>query len=165
MMNKTVIGMVAILALASVLGYYLYLQHTRYEISASDKGVAYVVDRKSGQTWMLAGARKIAHDEPQRTERLADLPNSEVAKVTGNAGFSHGFFKGTLYNGSGWRVREVTFQVSGQEKDETTRWTREYREAVHIDPFTSKEFIFHVTGEEGAKAKWGIIGARGTQQQ
>lgn len=158
-------GVAGILALAGVLGYYLYLQHTRYEISSSDKSVAYVVDRKSGQTWMLAGAQKVVHNEPQKTGKLSQLPYSEVTKVTGNAGFSNGFFKGNLYNGSTWSLREVTFQVSAEENDDNTRWTREYREAIHIDPFTSKEFIFQVTDGEEAKAKWGIVGARGTQKE
>ncbi len=168
---KTLAGKIVMLAIVGG-GFYLYLQCKRYEIAASDKGMAYMIDRKTGQSWMLSGQEKVGHVPPRESERLSELPLLANNALKGRAGFredqlggNYGDFAGVLYNGSDWNVREVTFKITAKEKDGATRWERKYRTRIHMDALTSKEFRFQVIEERGAEVEWRIDSARGTRAE
>jgi len=57
-MNKTIIFTVGILSTALLIGYYFYQQTDRYYITGAGSGIAYEVDKKTGQTWLLLQGEK-----------------------------------------------------------------------------------------------------------
>jgi len=197
-MNRTVLASTAILAVVGLLAYLLYLQNSRYSTTGTEKGYAYVVDRKTGESWLLAGEQKVAHEQTKPTQGIVDLPSSELQKITGNGGFGHGSFDGKLYNGSDWTISEIVVCITANEKraaqqkevqkpnrsggsmtgtaadlllaleepvaegsELVSRWKRNFRKTVRIEPQTTERFTIDVTGEEGTTASWAIVGARG----
>jgi hypothetical protein len=157
-MNKTVIAVAAIVAVACLIAFYIRLSHNRYYIMTGSQGVAYEVDRKTGESWMLYGYRKIAQQGGgESRQKEQELPYAEASKITGNAGLSYGLFSGKLYNGSDWTVTRVIVSVSAKEEDGTIRWSRDFSEALTIKPLTTESFSVRVAGEQGIKeAPWNI---------
>lgn len=157
-MNKTVIAVAAIVAVAFLIAFYIWSSHNRYYIMMGSQGIAYEVDRKTGESWRLYGNRKIAQqgdDESRQKEQ--ELPYAEASKITGSAGLSYGSFSGKLYNGSDWTVTRVIVSVSAKEEDGTVRWSRDFSEALTIKPLTSMSFEVTVVGDQGIKeAPWNI---------
>ncbi len=56
-MKKTAIGITLIVAVALLVGYYMYLQNNRYTIVGAGR-FAYKIDKKTGKTWLIAGTRE-----------------------------------------------------------------------------------------------------------
>ena len=50
--NSLIISL-AIICIAGVVAYYLHLQNDRYVIINSENGIAYELDKKSGETWVV----------------------------------------------------------------------------------------------------------------
>ena len=137
-MNKTIIAVVGIVAVACLIAFYIWSSHNRFYIMTGSQGVAYEVDRKTGKSWKLRGARKILQeggDESHQKEE--ELPHAAASKITGDADLSYGLFSGKLYNGSDWVVTRVIVSVSAKEEDGTIRWSRDFSEAVTIRPLTT----------------------------
>ena len=160
-MNKTLVTVALILAVAALVGWYMYLENNRYELVGTQKGIAYEVDRRTGTTWTVYPGSKKVHEEPssQNADRsLLKFSDADVNKVTGNAGLSYGSFSGKLYNGSDWIVREVIFHVAAKEKEGETRWTRRFRKKVTILPLTTTDFNLNVVGDKGiGSIDWGVM--------
>ncbi len=57
-MNKTAILIVAILSATALISFLIYTENTRYIIQSTSKGVAYKIDRKTGQTWLIVGSQE-----------------------------------------------------------------------------------------------------------
>ena len=161
--NKTAIGIVAIVAATCLTAYYIWSSHNRFNLMPGPQGVAFEVDRKTGETWLLAGGRKIPQI-PQQTEaesrkKEQDLPGFEANKVTGNASLNQGdgTFSGKLYNGSDWTVSRAVIFVSAKEKDGSVRWARDFSVSLAIPPLTTTSFSFTVADEQGiVEAPWYI---------
>jgi len=77
------------------------------------------------------------------------IPPEEQTSIIGNASLGHGFFEGKIYNGSRWRISEITFRVKAKNKDGSVRWDRKFKDSVYINPFSTSDFIIEVTGQEG----------------
>ena len=90
----------AVVILVAVLGaYWLYLNHNRFYIVVSSKGLAYEVDRRTGKTWVLRGSAKELQTSSDE-EGLRQLPSTELLQLTGSASLpGTGSFYGSLYNG------------------------------------------------------------------
>ena len=74
-MNKTIIFTVGILSTALLIGYYFYQQTDRYYITVVSGGGAYEVDKKTGQTWVLYGDKKINMINLPNQNDITILPN------------------------------------------------------------------------------------------
>jgi hypothetical protein len=158
-MNKTVIAVAAIVAVACLIAFYIWSSHNRYYIMTRSQGVAYEVDRKTGESWRLYKDRKIAQQGGgESRQKEQELPYAEASKITGEAGLSsYGLFSGKLYNGSDWTVTRVIVSVSAKEEDGTVRWSRDFSEALTIKPLTTVSFSVTVTGDQRIKeAPWNI---------
>ena len=132
-------------------------------------GIAYEVDRKTGQSWMLYGARKTAQqgNAPSRgiVPPVQQLPDVEVKKITGNAKIEYRKFGGRLYNGSNWRVTRIVVTLTAKEKDGSVRWARDYSENVTLPPLTTEDFSIEIIGDEGiGEANWVVKEAFGIPQ-
>jgi hypothetical protein len=148
------------LAIAVLTGFYIWTSHNRYHLMAGAEGVAYEVDGKTGQSWMLRGANKVPHKEASQSQhKEQELPYGEASKITGNAGLQYEtLFSGTLYNGSSWVVTRVIIEVSAKEANGTVRWTRDFSTTVTIEPLRTGEFAFQVPGAYGLKeAPWSVV--------
>ncbi len=164
-MNKNHLIALAIVLVVGLIGYGLYLNNTRFYIMTTSKGVAYEVDRRSGKTWTLRGSTKTEQvDESVINRSLKPIPYADLSMLTGSSSlYSYGF-RGSIYNGTSWTVKEITFQVTVQEPDGSVRWTREYTDSVNIAPKTSGDADFDVTGAHTfGKFTWNIVSAKGTQ--
>ncbi len=158
-MNKTVLGVVGILAIAGLTAFYIWSSHNRYSLTRGAEGVAYEVDRMTGESWAISGANKFAHKDARETQhKEQELAVEEARKISGNAALTGvGFYSGKLYNGSDWVVTRVVMQVSAIEEDGTTRWTRDLAASVMIEPLSTASFIVEVAGDNGIKnTHWGI---------
>ncbi|MDA1138628.1 MAG: hypothetical protein O3B01_08600 [Planctomycetota bacterium] len=159
---KAIVIVAAIISICGVIGYYLHLENNRYEITTSSKGIAYQVDKKTGESWVIRGDTKVPHESPKPSVPAAVMPYSESSKVTGRASLSYGYFKGNIYNGSSWNVSEFTVELTVKEKDGSVRWSRRYKESISLPALQTKDFIFQVTGDaENGDLSWGITEVKG----
>ena len=156
-MSKTIVTVVGILTTASaiIIGLYILASHNRYYITAGDKGIAYEVDRKTGESWILFSDGKESHQVNLEDRRKEELFPTEVSSmITGNAQInsSSKWLEGELYNGSDWVVTRVIINVSVvQKNDGTVLKSRDFSEALTIKPLTVKSFSIKVLGKEGTK--------------
>jgi hypothetical protein len=162
-----VVVVVAICVLGMLAGYHMYLTNNRYYIIGGERGIAYEVDRVTGQSWMLAGANKKEHQNPSSTsESLSSIPWTELEKVTGNAGLGNGSFSGKIYNGSTtWTIKKIVFRVTAKDKRDVDGWTRDLVDDVTIAPLTTQSFLVAVTGDDNIESSsWTITAAYGYQR-
>ena len=83
-MNKTVIAVVVVVAVACLIGLYIWSSHNRFYTTGS-QDVTYEVDRKTGKSWVLAGVRKILQQrEGESHKKEEELPFAAASQVTGN---------------------------------------------------------------------------------
>ncbi len=165
--RTVIVVVVAICVLGGLAGYYMYLANNRYYIIGGDRGLAYEVDRVTGRTWMLLGSKKEEHQNPARADAsLKQLPWSELAKVTGNAGLGSGGFSGKVYNGSTkWTITRLVFRVTAKDKGDVDRWTRDLSEDVTIAPLATQNFFVTVTGDDKIESSsWTITAAYGYER-
>ena len=150
-MNKNVIAVVSIIATAFIVVFYIWSSHNRYYIMTSSKGIAYEVDKKTGESWMLHGGKKVPQESPERNKKQEEkeLPFEESTKITGNASLSYGYFSGKIYNGSSWTVTKIVFNVTLKEEDGKIRWSHDFSDNVTVAPLTTEKFIISVTGGDG----------------
>ncbi len=162
--SKSAIIIITILLVAGLIGYYLYLENNRYEISTSPLGIAYQVDKKTGQTWMIQGGTKIPHDQTKLTKEATAFPSQERRKVIGRAlsFISGGSFKGKIYNGSNWEVSEFTVELQVKEKDGSLRWSRKYRVSINLLSLQAETFFIEVIGQGTYRDfSWNIVEIKG----
>jgi hypothetical protein len=58
-MNRTVLGVFLILAIAGLIAFYLHLQNSRYNLVGTGKVVVYKIDRRTGETWRIWGTKEM----------------------------------------------------------------------------------------------------------
>jgi hypothetical protein len=156
--QRLILIILGIVAVTIVAVAWIWSSHNRYYMMVGDKGIAYEVDRKTGETWVLRGGEKtkqVNPDEHRKEEQ--PLPSYERSKVTGDGGLSYGSFSGKIYNGSNWHITRVVITVDAQEEDGTSRWTRDFSDDLKIAPLATDSFYITVTGDSGVKkAPWAI---------
>lgn len=164
-MNKTVIAIVGILAVAGLIAFYIWSSHNRFVTLSGSQGVAYEVDRKTGQSWMLLGSRKIAQQATDENSNDRELPLQDAAKISGTAGIGPGYFSGKLYNGSGYTVTRVVLSVSAKDEAGKIKWSRDLSTTISIKPLTTSSFFITLTDDYGVKdASWSLKSAFGFQE-
>ena len=153
-----VVAVSGMLALTALGVFYIWSSHNRFYVLSGSQGIAYEIDRKTGETWMLRGGTKTPHKWPQPTAKtVEELPPFEIAKITGNAGLGSGLFSGKIYNGSSWTVTKIIVTVTAKDENGSTRWTRDFARDIQISPLTTASLYIEVTGEQGIKeAPWTI---------
>jgi hypothetical protein len=164
--NLTAVVVLGILALTALGAFYIWSAHNRFYIMSGSQGIAYEIDRKTGETWMLRGGNKTPHNWPQsRAKSVEEIPPFDSAKITGNAGLGSGLFSGKIYNGSSWTVTKIIVTVTAKEENGSTRWTRDFAHDIQIPPLTTASLYITVTGEQGIKeAPWTIKSAWGYKE-
>jgi hypothetical protein len=156
--NMTVVAVLGLLALTALGGFYIWSSHNRFYIMSGSQGVAYEIDRRTGETWVLRGGNKTRHKWPEpRAKAVEELPAFESAKITGNAGLGSGLFSGKIYNGTRWTVAKIIVTVTAKEENGSTRWTRDFAHDIQIQPLTTASLYIEVTGDQGIReASWAI---------
>lgn len=165
MNNKTLISVVAIIAFAGLIGWYIYLQNVRYSVSGTQGGIAYEIDRKTGDSWTIYPGTRVKNtggNQERDTEEYKKFPVDEQIRVTGSANLSYGSLSGKLYNGSNWTVKEITVNVKAIEKDGNTRWNRQFRDLVTIAPLTTESFSVKTVGDSDIGSfEWSLVQVNG----
>lgn len=161
--NMTVPLALVVVVLAALCAFYIWSSHNRFYIMAGSQGIAYEIDRKTGETWMLRGVSKTPHDTQEPGGKaVEELPPSEGGKITGNAGLGSGYFSGKIYNGSSWTVTKIIVTVTALEENGNIRWTRDFAYNTEVQPLTTASLYIEVTGEQGIKeSSWTIKSAWG----
>ncbi|HVM60088.1 MAG TPA: hypothetical protein VMV72_04410 [Verrucomicrobiae bacterium] len=162
-MNKTLVAVVGILCLSGLVGLYIWTSHNRFYITRSTEDLAYEVDRKTGQSWMLEGEVKklmtgnVEAAPPEPTEQ--ELPTDEALKINGTAHIDDlGYLTGSFYNGSTWKVSRVVVTLS--QGDGVDSSTRDYSEDIDIYPLTTRDFSIEIIGQKSLKS-WRVKQAFG----
>jgi len=165
MNNKTLISVIAIMAFAGLIGWYMYLQNTRYAVTGTQRGIAYEIDRKTGDSWTIYPGKRVKNtgdDQEGDTEKYKAFPVEEQIKVTGSANLGYGSLSGKLYNGSSWTVKEIMVNAKAIEKDGKTRWNRQFRDLVTIAPLTTESFsIKTVDDSDISSFQWSLVQVNG----
>ena len=165
-MKNTSIIIVIVIAIACLLAFYIHQSNNRYYISASEKGVSYKIDKRTGKTWLLRGGKlqEVENPEPEKpTPPIRSFPLEERFKVTGNAGLYMGtdLYRGTLHNGSQWCAKEILITVTAKNIDGSTRWSRQYKDDISIDPLSTGIFQIELIGIKDTSLSWVINEVRG----
>lgn len=72
-MNKTIVYSVAIVVIGLLVGFYIYIDNTRYSLQSTAKGVAYKIDRRTGKTWLVVGKEeRLVKSETEEQEPESD---------------------------------------------------------------------------------------------
>ena len=79
-MNKTAVLITIIIVGASIIGFQMWVDNNRFYIVSGSDGAAYEVDKKTGNTWYIRGAKKILQDtpRPEVEKRERELPLTEI---------------------------------------------------------------------------------------
>ena len=150
--NKTIIIVAIIFAVAIIIGLYLYLENERYAIVGTQKGIAFKIDRKTGESWTISPGKfekntaLIFIKKKDTSVYYEKLPIDEKNKIKGRALLNkYGSLSGTLYNGSSnWTVKEIIVKINLIKKNGKTIWERLYRELITISPLTTKKFNIYL---------------------
>lgn len=101
-----------VLLLAAII-FAVFVWPTRYRydhLKMGDSNYPVRTDRLTGKTEVLAqnGWQELISE----SESEEEIPAEEVAKLTGQASIDHSVMKVALYNGSDWKVTEITVLVT-----------------------------------------------------
>ncbi len=84
---------------------------------------------------------------------IETLPARERDKLEGNVAvktiLDHGWFEGSIYNGSDWTIKEIVFNLTIKEKDGSVRWSRRLKTHFDIAPLATESYSIDVTGTKG----------------
>lgn len=166
-MKKTVI-IVVLVIVGVLIGVAIYFSANRYYVIPGANGIAYEVDRKTGNTWVLQGASKSLQKGNDQTKTLSSLPQEEIQKITGKGKFDdftsvggRYCFDANLYNGTSWHIQEITVTITAKNQDGNVRWARQYKHSLDIEPLSETEFFIDVSDIKDATAEWRIDDVRG----
>lgn len=163
-MTGTIIKICAIISLSAIACVWIYTHNNRYTILVTDRGAAYQVDRRTGQSWFLRGTQKIVQEDPEIKELfIYELSDSVISKIEGNAGLrSNGYFAGKLYNGSEAHLKRIKLGIVAKSATGQAMWDREFLADINIHPLQAGSFsILMPTTHDVAETSWYIRGVYG----
>jgi len=176
-MQKTILGIVALIVFGAVVAYYSYLDHNRFKVTTTTShGIAYEVDTKTGESWMLAGATKVRQEDPKAfgkaTEKTIELPHEALTMLHGTAAVSRiNHIECAIYNGSNYEVTElyvrvvVKNEVGNDEIDRIYMMSPEYSSRGGL-PFKNTNFETDLGFElNGREWSWRITKAIGSAHE
>lgn len=95
----------------------------------------------------------------------SEVPANVVSQLDGRAGYSYGYFEGTIYNGNkDWTITQLTIVLTPKQKDKSldqTHRAKEYNVNVTIPPLINTKFIESVASDGSNEFDWHISSARG----
>jgi hypothetical protein len=111
---------------------------------------------------------------------LVALPDSDLVRVTGTAGFKYETsFEALVYNGSPWHIYQIEYEIAAERQrdpfadfakgknivtDTAPYWKRTFRSNVSIGPLTTSRDFFSVGSVPvSAHTGWRILSAKGTR--
>lgn len=120
------------------------------------------INRLTGNTEYYILGRWNKQENEKKRGNIISLPKDELSKLNASASFSFGSFKGNIYNGSNWRIKEIIVQIITQEQDGSIIWNRSFKTNVDILPLSAEEFYIKVGDDKNfASFVWAIVEAKG----
>lgn len=158
--GKLPFGLLVILSVIGLLigvGLYYVFRPTYTTVTAND-GRTYRVNKHTGETVLLSGAKMIPVKDVQKEPTTRDLSTSERGNLTGSAlKWSGSSIEGTLYNGnSNVTVTSIRLQLEYESGK-----TRQYECSCYVAPFTSGTLFENILDENENVKGWTIVGAKG----
>lgn len=154
-----------------LLAMFVWPTRWRYETLRGTHGEALPVriDRFTGSAevltisgWNRAEPHESKPYVPPPEPKPQDLPQAELDKITGRGGLSYGggLWDGRIYNGTDWKLTELTIRISIKTLSQS------YRESVFISSLTSKDVLIQVDKSfavqgKGTSPDWTIESAKG----
>lgn len=161
--NKTAVFISVVAAVSFLIAWHMHQANSRCYVVTFKNGVGYEIDRRNGATWLLVrGTKHRMRDEAAANHSLQVIPFADRQKITGKGSVGPKFFRGELYNGSGWTVKEIIFRVTVKEWDDSVRWSRHVKEDVTIEPLSAGTFLVYTADEEAVESfTWQVTQASG----
>lgn len=165
--GKLPFGLLVILSVIGLLigvGLYYVFRPTYTTVTTND-GRTYRVNKHTGETVLLSGAKMIPVKDVQKEPTTRDLSTSELENLSGRGGAEGGYFSGTLYNGnSDICVTKVTVEIFYE-----SGVSRQYKISLlygsGLSPYSSCSFNESILGGEGKMEGWRIIAAEGKEEK
>jgi hypothetical protein len=133
-----------VVLLMAIYAYRYYVSSTRYYMIQTKEGEVYEIDRRTGDTWVIRGSKKTKVEDEST---VPVLPDAEMEKIEGELKLNDaGSLIGKLYNGTDWKLNQVTLTVTLNSKDGKS-WTRKFVHDVDGDPFATFD-VFVPTGKK-----------------
>lgn len=158
------IGTAGFVVLVLALFYWHWSGSNRYALLNGPNGLAYRIDRKSGETVMIRGSTSLVVPTPIDQDELEIAPDSAVNLITGRGGFEYkgnSSFEIKLHNASEWFIRLVVVELFDKKNGETA-WSKPYVVPCYLKSGSTDTVNFetvdaHLVGDIG----WRIVGAKG----
>ena len=164
--STSVIALVVVVAIACSVA--LWMGRYRFEQINLENGESYPVriNRVTGNSEVLyRGVWKPASELPKLPPLVQDLKPEELAKLRGQADlFTEGpVFKLTLYNGSGFTLKEITVEISVRDShgEEVLRRTYRFQQRHSVQQTAEYSEILDFSVGPGQTWAWRIASAKG----
>ena len=167
MKKAPILTVLAIVTLAA-LGYFVWPTPYRYDhTKIGDNDLLVRMNRLSGKTEVLLARGWIVKEDETTSE---DLPADRVAKLTGQASMtSYGWIEFEAYNGSDFKVSEITLLVTVFDAQKNQILSRPYRltpEYYDLTPQSNEKF--HASSgfnlARGQTWQFSVLSAKGKRE-
>jgi hypothetical protein len=163
----------AVMCAAGFFGVYVWPTAYRYDQMNLDGWVLPVrIQRFSGKTEILylnGWQNPDNQAPPEPVPKPIALPREELTKLQGNAFFSMGSLWCSVYNGSAYKINEITLHLQITDAgsnvpaiDRDYRMTKSY-DTASLDTGTFDQYV-GFTPAQNQKWSWYVKGARGVKQ-
>ena len=162
-----------IAGILAAIAVYVWPTRYRYDRVNEEEGVSYPlrIDRFSGKTEIFIPERGwvdlAASQSNSAKQEDQALPLEEFQKLSGTANVYVSKLTIRLYNGSNWKVNEITveFWTSNKQQGEIRRRYR-IKNKYSAEPFRTTIFEAYLDSWPEAAQKWGwsLVEAKGSKQ-
>lgn len=158
-MNRihTIALVVVVIAAIGVFGWLKYQDSRRFYIVPDGDGIAYRIDRRTGELCRICGNQLQEVQNPEKEPKLVELSRGDVESLEGRGGYhgSPNFFFWRDLQSNRLSSKGGNFCYLQQKKGEDL-WLRKFVETVDIRPFSSGDFLFNtLDGKKAGAVHWG----------
>ena len=161
MKNKLRRVVLYICGLAILASFVMFVWPTRYRYDYTNVGgrrLLVRMDRLNGSTELLREGIWASTEEVKATPRR--LPDSELSKLEiqygGSTISNYGLLDVKLYNGSSWRVTDVTVRVTVRASNGDSISSRLYKDTVFIDSLSAGSMVTDLGFKLENGQSWGL---------
>ena len=158
-----------------LLGIAVFVWPTRYRFErvglGSSPSVLVRINRLTGNAEMLTGSGWSPMEGPKSDNPNSgptSLPPDQLGKLDGRGSWcisTDNTFCVDLYNGSNWRVSEVSVVITATNDDDSVKWEHRFdARGLDLPPFSTKKGYVE-TPDKATKFSWHILAATGTLEE
>jgi hypothetical protein len=174
-LKRPIVQTLLAMAILSILAIFVWPTAYKYDhMKIGTNNLLVRIDRLTGKTEILypSGWRASAGGNgTTAVNQVLALPSEQASKIDGQASItSYGWLEVNAYNGSNWRVSEITALVTvfdargSQMLSRQYRLTPQYSGSYGLDPLSSEKFLASLGFrlDQGQTWTFRITDAKGT---